>query len=158
MKTIEKRFISNLNEVKEKIISEVSMYDILDYYNTDIINNKSLCIFHEEENPSLSIYDEGEAFKCFSCGASGNVISYIMEKEDVGFIEAIELLANRNNIEINAINNLYFLSIIKHDKKKTANNAVQIIFSFNTIPIINDRLTSNNGLFTIYLITLLAVT
>ena len=56
-----------------------------------------LCPFHNDKNPSLSVMQEGNKWfwKCFGCGQKGNVIKYVMAKEQRGFIETVEYLAQR---------------------------------------------------------------
>lgn len=50
------------------------------------------CPFHDDGTPSLSIQDDIGRFKCFGCGARGDVIEYVMLHEGVGFNEALRLL------------------------------------------------------------------
>lgn len=50
------------------------------------------CPFHNEKTPSFSIKQDGQFFKCFGCGESGNVISLVMKMENVDFITAVEML------------------------------------------------------------------
>src|SRR5699024_5306199 len=60
-------------------------------------NYFGLCPFHDEKSPSFSVTKEKQIFHCFGCGKGGNVISFLMEKESMSFIEAIEYLADRIN-------------------------------------------------------------
>lgn len=60
-------------------------------------NYFGLCPFHDEKSPSFSVTKEKQIFHCFGCGKGGNVITFLMEKESISFIEAIELLADRIN-------------------------------------------------------------
>ena len=54
--------------------------------------HKGLCPFHDDRKPSLTIYDEGRRFKCFACGASGDVIDFVQHLYNVGTREAAEML------------------------------------------------------------------
>lgn len=54
------------------------------------------CVFHEEETASLSIHPEKNVFHCFGCGASGNVVDWVMRRERVSFRHAVELLRERS--------------------------------------------------------------
>ncbi len=58
------------------------------------------CPFHKEKTPSFHVNDEKGFYHCFGCGAHGNVITFIMEQEGLGFKEAIERLADDYGIEI----------------------------------------------------------
>ena len=56
---------------------------------------KSLCLFHEERQASFVIYPQTQTFKCFGCGAQGDVFQFIMLKEDIPFLEALSRLASQ---------------------------------------------------------------
>ena len=64
-------------------------------------NFKGLCPFHSEKTPSFSINQQRQIYKCFGCGAGGGTINFIMEIEHLEFIEAMQYLADRYNIELN---------------------------------------------------------
>jgi len=57
-----------------------------------------LCPFHSEKTPSFSVHSTHQFYKCFGCGAGGDVIKFIMEIERLTFYEALKLLAERNGI------------------------------------------------------------
>ncbi|OON98509.1 MAG: DNA primase [Epulopiscium sp. Nele67-Bin004] len=59
-----------------------------------------LCPFHSEKTPSFSVSDDKQMYYCFGCGAGGNIITFVMEKENLAFVDAIEELANRANIPL----------------------------------------------------------
>jgi len=59
-----------------------------------------LCPFHTEKTPSFSVHSTHQFYKCFGCGAGGDVLKFIMEIERVTFPEALKLLAERNGIPI----------------------------------------------------------
>jgi len=61
---------------------------------------KGLCPFHEERTPSFNVTPGKELYHCFSCGAGGDVIKFIMELEHLAFAEAIERLAARAGVEL----------------------------------------------------------
>ena len=63
-------------------------------------NYLGLCPFHNEKTPSFTVSPSKEIFKCFGCGKSGNLISFLMEHEKYGYPEALRWLANRYGIEI----------------------------------------------------------
>ncbi len=51
-----------------------------------------LCPFHDEKKPSFSVTPEKQIFHCFGCGKSGNVIQFVMYRDNIGFVEAFEKL------------------------------------------------------------------
>lgn len=57
-----------------------------------------LCPFHTEKTPSFSVHQSHQFYKCFGCGAGGDVIKFVMEIERISFFEALKLLAERNGI------------------------------------------------------------
>lgn len=59
-----------------------------------------LCPFHNEKTPSFSVSVTRQMYKCFGCGASGNVITFVMEYENYTFHEAMESLAERAGIKL----------------------------------------------------------
>lgn len=61
---------------------------------------KGLCPFHGEKTPSFTVTPEKGIYHCFGCGRSGDLFSFVMEKEGVSFPEAIEILANYAGITI----------------------------------------------------------
>ena len=61
----------------------------------------ALCPFHPDKNPSLNISQQKQVYHCFSCGASGNVFTFVQEYEKIPFMEAAEKLAMRVGIELN---------------------------------------------------------
>jgi DNA primase len=59
-----------------------------------------LCPFHEERTPSFSVDAQEKLYHCFGCGVGGDTIKFVEEKEDLGFAEAVELLADRYGVEL----------------------------------------------------------
>ena len=63
-------------------------------------NYMGLCPFHTEKTPSFSVQPDKGYYHCFGCGAGGDVIKFLMEKEGLGFIEAVEKLAEDLHIDL----------------------------------------------------------
>jgi DNA primase len=61
---------------------------------------KGLCPFHNEKTPSFHVTPARRFFHCFGCGASGDVISFVMKLEGRSFPEAVRLLAERAGVEL----------------------------------------------------------
>jgi DNA primase len=59
-----------------------------------------LCPFHHEKTPSFSVHSTHQFYKCFGCGAGGDVIRFVMEIERLTFWEAVKLLAERHGIPL----------------------------------------------------------
>ncbi|MFM2092871.1 MAG: hypothetical protein RLZZ127_3360, partial [Planctomycetota bacterium] len=58
------------------------------------------CLFHQERSPSMYLYPHDNSYHCFGCGAHGDVIRLVMEKERLPFVEALEALARRAAIKL----------------------------------------------------------
>jgi DNA primase len=56
---------------------------------------KGLCPFHDEKSPSFNVRPSHGTFHCFGCGEGGDAVAFIMKIEVVGFVEAVERLADR---------------------------------------------------------------
>lgn len=59
-----------------------------------------LCPFHNEKTPSFHVNPARQMYKCFGCGVGGNVLTFVMEYENLTFPEAMEMLAQENGIEL----------------------------------------------------------
>ncbi|MBW4090301.1 MAG: DNA primase [Proteobacteria bacterium] len=59
---------------------------------------KACCPFHGEKTPSFYIYEDH--YHCFGCGAHGDAISFVMQSDGAGFMEAIERLAGEAGLEV----------------------------------------------------------
>lgn len=58
------------------------------------------CPFHNEKTPSCKLDPATQLWHCFGCGEGGDVFSYVMKSEDVGFTDAVKYLADRANIDL----------------------------------------------------------
>ena len=130
-KSIPKDFIDRLVDDSD-IVSVINHYVSL----TKKGNNFTCCCpFHEEKTPSFVVSPQKAIFHCFGCGAGGNVLTFIKDIEGLNFVEAVEKLAEFNNVtvpkekifgdnnfskiyEINDIAANYYLDALKDPKHK----------------------------------------
>ncbi len=63
---------------------------------------KGLCPFHDDHNPSFDVDPERQSYRCWSCGEKGDIFSYLMTREGMGFREALEVLAQKAGIVLPA--------------------------------------------------------
>lgn len=63
-------------------------------------NFVGVCPFHDDHSPSMSVSPEKQIYKCFACGASGNVFTFVAEYENVSFIEAVRIVASKCGKEL----------------------------------------------------------
>jgi DNA primase len=64
------------------------------------INFKACCPFHNEKTPSFFVHPGMQRYRCFGCGASGDVLDFLQNYEGVTFYEALKILADRAGIEV----------------------------------------------------------
>ncbi|ACA53823.1 DNA primase [Clostridium botulinum] len=112
--------------ISEDVVQKViELNDIVDVISGDIKLKNSgrnyfgLCPFHHEKTPSFSVSQDKQIYKCFGCGEAGNVVTYVMKTKNVAFPEAIKILAERVNIDI------------EEDKKENTNNPKDKIYKIN---------------------------
>lgn len=83
--------------VKNDIVSVISGYVRMQKKGS---NYFGLCPFHNEKSPSFSVSPGKQMYYCFGCGAGGNVITFVMEYENLTFQEAVKLLADRAGVDL----------------------------------------------------------
>ncbi|MDF7637105.1 DNA primase [Leuconostocaceae bacterium ESL0958] len=89
--------------VIDEVRSKVDIVDVIRPY-TDLVKRgrewNGSCPFHEDRHPSFFVDDQKQVFHCFSCGRSGTVFSFLMEKEGYSYPEAIVTLAKDAGLSI----------------------------------------------------------
>ncbi len=93
-----------IDEIREanNIVDVVSSYIPLKKSGS---NYKACCPFHEEKTPSFSVSEPKQIYKCFGCGKTGNVITFVRDYEHVSFVEAVKKLAARAAITLPSLGN-----------------------------------------------------
>ncbi|MFM7066293.1 MAG: CHC2 zinc finger domain-containing protein, partial [Gammaproteobacteria bacterium] len=62
--------------------------------------SKGCCPFHNEKSPSFFVNPVKQFYHCFGCGAHGTAITFLMEHDHLGFVEAVEELAGRAGLDV----------------------------------------------------------
>lgn len=98
------------NEEIINIQRSVNIVDIIGEYVTLQKKGRNfvgICPFHDDHSPSMSVSEEKQIYTCFVCHNSGNVFRFLMNYENISFIEAVKHIASKsgiklsNNIKIN---------------------------------------------------------
>ncbi len=87
----------------DRIIATADVVDVVkDFVSLSKrgVNFLGLCPFHNEKTPSFSVSPSKGIYKCFGCGKGGNAVNFIMEHEQLSYVEALKYLAKKYNIEV----------------------------------------------------------
>jgi len=107
-------FMYRLRESND-IVSAFGMYVTLKKRGRTHVCN---CPFHSEKTPSCTVYPDTQSFYCFGCGAGGDVITFTMKMENLSYMEAVRMLAQRCGMELPTQN---------ADEAKTAKRRVRCL-------------------------------
>ena len=90
-----------------EIRNSIDIVDVISKYVPLVARGKNyfgVCPFHDDHSPSMSVSKDKQIYKCFSCGATGNVFNFVMDYENVSFPEALKILSDLTGVSINGIN------------------------------------------------------
>jgi DNA primase len=92
------------NTPLEKVEKKPNIITVFEFFDVDRKTIRrtgkatlACCPFHGESHPSFAMYENTNTYYCFACGATGDSYKFIMEKEKIGFKEAVEF-AKQNNL------------------------------------------------------------
>ncbi|CAM3120471.1 DNA primase [Leuconostoc gasicomitatum] len=114
---------SFITEVRQK----VNIVDVIGQY-TDLVKRgrqwNGSCPFHDDHHPSLFVEENKQVFNCFSCGRSGSVFSFLMEKEGMSYPEAILSLAESADMQVD--------SSISAGVTQRVDSTTQVVYQLHT--------------------------
>ncbi len=90
-------------EILEEIKYRCDIVDVISGYvqlKRAGSNYNGLCPFHSEKTPSFTVFPSTRNYYCFGCGAGGDVVTFIMKRENLDFYSAVETLARRAGIKL----------------------------------------------------------
>lgn len=96
------------SETVNKIRKSNDIVDVISSY-IDLVpkgkNHFGVCPFHDDHSPSMSVSREKQIYRCFTCGASGNVLTFVMNYENIGFVDALKKLGDKVGIHLDIKSN-----------------------------------------------------
>lgn len=91
-------------DIIEEIRARCNIVDLIGIYvqlkRSGTNSYKGLCPFHSEKTPSFYVDAARQTFHCFGCGKGGDVFRFFMDKENIGFVDALQMLASRVGVVI----------------------------------------------------------
>ncbi|MEN6511851.1 MAG: DNA primase [Chloroherpetonaceae bacterium] len=96
----------NFDDIRREILERSDIVEII----AESVNLKKvgkyfigLCPFHSEKTPSFTVSPDKKIYKCFGCGRSGNVFTFLIENNGMSYSEAMHYLANRYGVAIDTL-------------------------------------------------------
>ena len=90
-----------------EIIEEIKFRNNIEQVVSSYVNLKRAgsnfngnCPFHSEKTPSFTVFPSTQSFYCFGCGAGGDAITFVMRAENLDYVSAVRLLAERSGIKL----------------------------------------------------------
>lgn len=102
------KMIRYSEEIIEEVRQSNDIVDVLSQYmrlKRSGRNYFGLCPFHNEKSPSFSVSPDKQIFHCFGCGVGGNVFTFLMKIEGINFVEAVQMLAERAQVQLPTLEN-----------------------------------------------------
>lgn len=96
MPSLSDNFLQEL-KLKTDVVDVVSSYVSLKKRGNTYVG---LCPFHNEKTPSFTVYENTQSFYCFGCGAGGDSVSFMRKIENLDYIDAVKLLAQRAGMQM----------------------------------------------------------
>lgn len=127
------------NDVINQVRQSVDIVDVISRYVPLVARGKNffgVCPFHDDHSPSMSVSKDKQIYKCFSCGATGNVFNFIQDYENVSFKEALRILSDIAGISIHGLD-------VKSNKRDINKNLYDI-YDISSKLFINN-LSTNYG-------------
>lgn len=95
------------NDLANEIRSKTDIVDIIGERIPLVARGKNffgVCPFHDDSNPSMCVSREKQIYTCFSCHATGNVYTFLMNYEHIDFREALKYLGDKVGVNVSPIN------------------------------------------------------
>lgn len=113
------------NDLANEVRSKINIVDIIGERIPLVARGKNffgVCPFHDDSNPSMCVSREKQIYTCFSCHATGNVFTFLMNYEHIDFKQALKYLGERVGVNV---------SNIHIAKKSTKNDKLYEAYNFS---------------------------
>ena len=98
--------MDRFEEAKLRVKESTDLVALIEQYNPLKQRGRTLvalCPFHPENSPSFTVFRETQHFRCFGCGKTGDVFTWLMERDGLSFREAMETLAERAGVSLEGV-------------------------------------------------------
>ena len=103
-------------------VKQIPMRQIASMYGYQVTRSGFMrCCFHNDNSPSMKVYDGNRGYHCFVCHAGGDVIDFVMRHDGIGFEQAVRVIAEHFGIPIPDGNN----TLSDADRKRIAERKAQ---------------------------------
>ena len=96
----------SLQRLREKIVNEIPISELIQRYGTNLTRKPSghvgVCPFHDDSHPSMSVSDDKKIYKCFACGAGTTHFDFVMNLNNLSFIDAMKDICEKFGIDFDS--------------------------------------------------------
>lgn len=127
----------------QKIFDTVQIVDIVSEFVTlkrRGVNYIGICPFHNEKTPSFIVSPAKGIYKCFGCGAGGNAVNFIMNHEQLEYVDALKFIAKKYNIEVKETEQTE-----KQIQQKNKRESLMVVSSFAQKDFENNLFNTSEG-------------
>ena len=97
------------------VVKIISAYQSLTQKGRDYVG---LCPFHNDQHPSMHVSPQKGIFRCFSCGTGGDVIAYVMKRENLNYFEALKRVAELSGYSDDRLQDNRYVKPVDERKQK----------------------------------------
>ncbi len=126
----------------EEIKSRADIVDIISSYISVTKKGRNyfaVCPFHDDHNPSLSINKDKNIFKCFVCGTSGDVFSFVSKYEKISYVDAVKRVAELINFDDSRLHESFRLDKPVDENLQTLYRCASELQKFYSYSLLTDE-------------------
>lgn len=123
-------------DLVEEVRSRTDIVDLISGYvrlSKRGVNHIGLCPFHNEKTPSFTVSQSKQIFHCFGCGSGGNAFTFLMKYENMGFADALKVLADKAGVVLPKVTDERARKFADQRTKLTKINREAAVFYHNEL-------------------------